>query len=166
MKRECGDCTLCCKLLPIPELKKPAAVKCAYQRHGKGCTVHGTDKQPHACKLWYCRWLLNDDMAHMSRPDRARYVIDMLPDEITMEPDDKSAPKRTYLAIQIWADGEAWKDDNELFKWVERRAAEGFPTLIRSNAHPAVGVFAPSLSPTGKWQISQGTINKNLGLWR
>jgi len=38
--RVCGSCSLCCKLLPIPPLNKPAGKRCDYQRHGKGCTIY------------------------------------------------------------------------------------------------------------------------------
>jgi len=32
MNRTCGGCTLCCKLLPVRELKKPANTRCQHQR--------------------------------------------------------------------------------------------------------------------------------------
>jgi hypothetical protein len=166
MKRECGGCTLCCKLLPIPPLKKPAGKKCEHQRTGKGCAVHGTPKQPQACGVWFCRWLINDDADNLSRPDRARYVIDMLPDEISMQPSDGSAPLKKYVAIQIWADGDAWFGDTALRDWILRKAEQGTPTIVRYSAREAIGVFAPPLSPDGQWYFSKGTINPNMGLWK
>jgi hypothetical protein len=166
MKRECGGCTLCCKLLPIPALEKAAGDRCKYQRHGKGCTVHGTGAQPDGCKVWFCRWLINDDAGDLPRPDRAGYVIDMLPDEITIQPDDNSKPPTRYLAIQIWVDGDAWRNDDALRDWVYRKAEQGNPTLIRYSPRDAIGVIAPPLTDNGQWVFSAGTINENMGLWK
>ena len=77
--RRCGECTLCCKLLPVVELKKKANTPCQFQRSGKGCTVHGTRKQPTSCAIWSCRWLMNEDADELARPDRSHYVIDPSP---------------------------------------------------------------------------------------
>ena len=38
--RQCGECTLCCKLLPVPPLNKLAGQKCKHQRFPHhGCAV-------------------------------------------------------------------------------------------------------------------------------
>src|SRR5580698_1258587 len=77
--RTCGDCTLCCKLVPVREgviingknvagLNKGANEKCPYQTH-KCCTVY--DRRPVACRMWNCRWLVADDTTDLSRPDRS-----------------------------------------------------------------------------------------------
>src|SRR5262245_37028912 len=90
--RHCGECTLCCKLLPVhggplingirmpSDLDKPAGERCKYQRHGKGCTVYKSYKMPTCCRVWNCRWLVNDDTQDQSRPDRSHLVIDIVPD--------------------------------------------------------------------------------------
>jgi hypothetical protein len=36
MTRQCGDCQLCCKLLPVPPLQKAAGVACRFQKFHKG----------------------------------------------------------------------------------------------------------------------------------
>jgi hypothetical protein len=167
-KRACGDCQLCCKLLPIPVLEKKAGTKCRFQRHHKGCTVHGTVKQPRECKLWFCRWLLNDDAAALSRPDRAHYVIDMMPDELAVT-DDETGERQTFNAIQVWVDPDypdAWRDDDAFFDWVKRKGLAGHPVMIRNGTRNAMGVFTPNLSPTGEWFIQGGTINETMGLWK
>jgi len=170
MKRQCGGCTLCCRLMPIPPLNKLANVKCEFARHGKGCTVHDTAQQPNACKVWHCRWLLNDDAEKLSRPDRAHYVIDMLPDEINII-NQETGEKKRWMAIQVWVDPkfpEAWQEDREFYEWVKRKADNGFPTLLRINDgenRQGIGLLAPSI--TGKdWQIVGGTINMDMGLWK
>ena len=38
--RQCGDCQLCCKLLPVKSLAKLAGDRCSHQKHHKGCDVY------------------------------------------------------------------------------------------------------------------------------
>ena len=75
--RHCGTCTLCCKLLPVRELEKPADTKCRHQS-SKGCGIYRRPGFPDSCHLWSCRWLVDDDTADMLRPDRAGYVLDLV----------------------------------------------------------------------------------------
>lgn len=100
--RKCGDCQLCCKLLPVPPLKKGAGVVCQFQKFRKGCAVHHTARMPFECGVWNCRWLVNDDAAELSRPDRAHYVINLMPDFITITNGDGS--KQNIQVDQIWVD--------------------------------------------------------------
>lgn len=168
MKRQCGDCQLCCKLLPVPPLNKLAGVKCEFQKFHKGCTVYHKPQMPTACRVWHCRWLVNDDADDLSRPDRSHYVIDMLPDEIAVV-DNGTGARQAMVAIQIWADPafpDAWKDDRALIAWILKKAEGGFPTLIRHSSRDALGVIAPPLSNDGEWHLGAGTINPNMGLWK
>jgi hypothetical protein len=80
--RVCGDCQLCCKLLPVPPLKKAAGRRCQHQKFGKGCAIQ--DHKPFACRAWSCRWLSDPATAGMSRPDRSHYVIDVVSDYVTV----------------------------------------------------------------------------------
>jgi hypothetical protein len=60
--RACGDCALCCKLLRIDELKKPAYQWCIHARpgtHGGACSIY--PDRPSACKGYACEWLVNTD---------------------------------------------------------------------------------------------------------
>lgn len=174
IKRQCGDCQLCCKLLPVHDnepwrdgapIDKPSNVRCPHQRHGKGCAIY--DNRPHCCRVYYCRWLLNDDAADLPRPDRAHYVLDMMPDEMGLRDDDTGEVQKT-AAVVIWVDP-AYRDevmqDKRLRAWIERKAAQGFPTLLRFNEREAVGVFAPSLSADGEWHFKGGKINPQIGFW-
>ena len=42
MTRQCGSCTLCCKLIPVEELHKAAGQRCQHVRAGKGCSINST----------------------------------------------------------------------------------------------------------------------------
>src|SRR5262245_1706089 len=99
-KRQCGDCQLCSSLVPVPPLEKGAGVRCRFQKHHKGCTVYRTAQMPHECELWNCRWLVNDDTDDLSRPDRSHYVIDLMPEFITLAPND-GGPKQHIQVVQI-----------------------------------------------------------------
>ena len=69
--RRCGDCQLCCKLIPVEEFGKRANERCRHQRAGKGCAIYA--QRPFSCALWNCRWLVDSDALDLPRPDRAHY---------------------------------------------------------------------------------------------
>jgi hypothetical protein len=140
--RQCGGCTLCCKLLPVKELAKAAGERCRYQRTGKGCAVYHTPKMPFSCHFWNCRWLVNDDTADLSRPDRTHYVIDIMPDYVTVT-DNVTGEKTNVEVIQIWCDPQhphAHRDP-ALRRYIERRAAEGKIALVRYNQKDAISIM-------------------------
>src|SRR4051812_14872278 len=50
--RECGTCTLCCKVAAVEELNKPNGVWCSHCLSGKRCTIY--DQRPQSCRSFYC----------------------------------------------------------------------------------------------------------------
>ena len=75
-KRQCGSCSLCCTVLRVDELAKPAGQDCVHQRGTSGCGIHET--RPPVCRGYACLWLqggLEDD----ERPDRTGGVVDLEP---------------------------------------------------------------------------------------
>ena len=180
-ERKCGDCQLCCKLLPMKQndshnyrvretlsqmvlagiahasdvhsiradFDKPAGARCPYQKRRVGCAIY--DKRPFGCRYWNCRWLVNDDTDDLSRPDRSHYVIDLLPDFITVD-DDDVGPVNIEV-VQVWVDPkhrEAHRDP-KLRAYLERRGKEGKLALIRFSEREAFVLFPPSLTKTGQW---------------
>jgi len=149
--RVCGSCSLCCKLLPIPPLNKPAGKRCDYQRHGKGCTIYAD--RPDSCRAWPCRWLVDKSTAGLPRPDRAHYVIDIKPDFITLR-EDGGEPRKVPV-LQVWVD-EAFPDAHrapELRAWIVKQA-ERFPgaALVRTAGNTrALVLFPPSMAADGQW---------------
>lgn len=172
--RKCGDCQLCCKLLPItggpkpyvenvvrelvthglmtmaeavamrPDFRKPAGERCPHQRHHKGCAIYR--ERPFGCRMWSCRWLVDDDTGDMSRPDRAHYVIDTMPDYIVYN-------GRDIPVVLIWIDPK-FPDchrDPQLREFVTRRGAEGWAALIRLNARDGFVLLPPTLTSDGQW---------------
>jgi hypothetical protein len=107
---------------------------------------------PPECSLWSCRWLVNDDADDLSRPDRSHYVIDLMPDFVSLR-DNASGEIRHIEVVQIWCDPkfpDAHRDP-ALRRWLERRARKGVAALIRFNEHDAVTVFAPPFDAHGQW---------------
>lgn len=154
-ERRCGECQLCCKLVPVKELGKVAGKRCQYQKALKGCRVyHRPDKGfPPSCGLWNCAWLgAGEGTEDLSRPDRVHYVIDVMPDFVTVVKDD--GERVDVPVIQVWIDP-AFPDahrDPGLRAYIKRRAEkEGAAALIRSDSEKAFVLVAPNLSQTGDW---------------
>jgi hypothetical protein len=193
VERQCSGCTLCCRLLPMqagrddlaryPEISqrmggrlpaswvrdfdKRAGVRCTYQRH-TGCSVY--KNRPLGCRLWNCRWLVNDDTADMRRPDRAGYVIDLMPDFIRYRRNDEPEGQGTPVeVVQIWIDPkrrDAWKDDRELMAYIERRADEGKAAILRFSEREAIIVIAPAMAHDGQWhQVTGGELAAERSTW-
>jgi len=178
--RHCGDCQLCCKLLPIanvgenhqdtidamvlagmaayaeftgmmPDFDKPAGCKCPHQKYGKGCTVYRN--RPLGCRIWNCAWLGGADTQDQMRPDRSHVVIDIMPDFVTLT-DKETGARNNVEVVQIWLDPkfpDAHRDPH-LRAYLARRAEEGKYALIRTGPGKGFLLWAPSLSRTGRWE--------------
>ena len=155
-ERRCNDCTLCCKLLPVRELGKPANTRCTHQR-AKGCTVYGGDDFPRSCRIWSCAWLLNADADDLPRPDRAHYVIDLTPDFV--EGAVNGRPVWRVPVVQIWVDPkhpDAHRDP-ALRAWLERRAQRTPQlALVRSDSQRGLVLAPPCMTDSGQWEEQPG----------
>lgn len=76
--RQCGACTVCCKILPVAtkELKKTANVLCQHCDEGRGCRIYET--RPVVCCGFYCEWLLNPQIPATWRPDKSGIFIERI----------------------------------------------------------------------------------------
>ena len=71
--RECGTCTMCCKLIEVTELEKPQNVWCKQCKPGKGCGAY--DTRPSDCRTFYCGWMADLSFDDSWRPDRAKFIM-------------------------------------------------------------------------------------------
>jgi hypothetical protein len=71
--RRCGSCMLCCKVMGVPELKKPAGVMCPHAGLGKGCTIH--ENRPPFCRQFFCGWRLDPNIDALWKPDICGFVL-------------------------------------------------------------------------------------------
>jgi hypothetical protein len=163
--RGCGSCSLCCRLLPVKSLGKADGVRCRHQRHNeKGCCRVYADlrRVSRDCHLWSCRWLVDDDTHDLPRPDRSHLVIDIVPDFVTLQ--ENETGKLTHIeVVQVWMDP-AYPDahrEPRFRAYVERRAAEGVMTLIRTSARDGFALAAPALSTDHQWhEVASNTLNR------
>jgi hypothetical protein len=150
--RRCGDCQLCCKLLPMPELKKAAGQRCRYQRAGKGCTIY--PRRPPQCQLWSCRWLVQpEDTADLLRPDRSHYVFDLVPDYITATEDGE---RQNIEVVQVWVDPD-YPDahrDPALREYLAKLGERGIMALIRYSAMDGFTLVPPAMMQDRQWHES------------
>lgn len=74
--RECGACTVCCKVLAIkaPEFKKLPEVLCTHCTEGAGCTIYNA--RPQVCRDWHCGWRCLAFLGDEWRPDRSGILIE------------------------------------------------------------------------------------------
>lgn len=74
----CGTCTLCCKLLAVDAISKPACSWCPHAEPTQGCTIY--DERPQPCIDFECLWLRSQSrpkpLPENLRPDRCRVVLD------------------------------------------------------------------------------------------
>lgn len=150
--RRCGDCTLCCKLVPVRELEKKAGQKCKHQSHAKGCTVYQKPGMPISCKLWSCRWLAQQDQTpDLSRPDRSHYVLDLMPDFITAV-DNLNGTRHELEVVQIWVDPK-YPDahrDPALRAYLAKLGEKNIVGLVRYDEEVAITIIPPPMAG-GEW---------------
>lgn len=167
MQRQCGECTLCCRLVPVADgmlvngeqrpgyyFDKPAGVRCMHQRHKKGCAIYA--RRPFGCQAWSCVWLLDSvATAKMSRPDRCHYCIDPMKDVIDIL--DHDTGESIHMAvIQVWCDPrhrDAWRDP-ALIELIERMGEAGVAALVRYDNKEGFAVFPNSITGNGLKTIS------------
>lgn len=88
--RECGSCSLCCKVLDVPAVYKPAGQWCRHFRAGSGCDIH--QLRPKPCREFSCLWLAEDWLGDEWKPSTSKFVMAWEYDGecLTIYPDPKS----------------------------------------------------------------------------
>jgi hypothetical protein len=104
-KKACGDCTLCCKVMAIEELAKPAGSWCRHCKPGCGCLVYAT--RPTECQTYSCLWLIDERLDQHWKPSKSRLVLTTSQDgiEIRCDPGFPDAWRKEPFRseIQKWA---------------------------------------------------------------
>jgi hypothetical protein len=101
--KSCGSCNMCCKVLQIDDLAKPAGAWCKNAKPGIGCTIYET--RPGSCQAFFCEWILNKDMGPEWKPDAAKFVVNPLTSDanllIGVDPNFANAWRREPYHTQI-----------------------------------------------------------------
>jgi len=75
--RQCGDCSLCCKVLAIAELEKPKDAWCPNFAPALGCRIYAS--RPPSCRDFACQWLTDPSMGPEWKPSVSKLVLDSKP---------------------------------------------------------------------------------------
>ena len=73
-KRECGSCNFCCKLVPIPALKKDSNEWCSHCDIGVGCKIY--KDRPLDCQAFSCAYAMGMT-SEKFKPDKVGFYISM-----------------------------------------------------------------------------------------
>lgn len=103
--KTCGDCGLCCKLLGVTELEKPAGRWCVHFRRGRGCDAY--EARPASCRVFNCTWLLTEALDESWKPTVSGFLMHADAGRLIVECDPsrphawRAAPYREML--ELWA---------------------------------------------------------------
>ena len=154
MHRQCGACTLCCKLLPVWELGKAANTKCGAQ-YSRGCRIYHQAGFPASCALWSCRWLQGEP--GIPRPDHAGWVLDVIPDAVKARNNETGEVTMIPVIVAWVAPGTDALRDDRLLAYAERKAKEDHVgLLLRYGTDRAVAVFPPGIATDNEWHVIDG----------
>src|SRR5437016_4259730 len=119
--RNCDRCTLCCKVMAVTELKKPADTWCEHCDRGKGCGTYVS--RPQSCRDFQCLYLLLPDVPADWKPDLCHMVL---------------VSELNGLRVVVHCDPQrpdAWKREphySYLRRWATSRAAHDAQTVVLS----------------------------------
>jgi len=105
--KQCGSCTLCCKLLGISALGKPMDQWCSHCEIGRGCRIY--DKRPQACAEFFCLFLMHGGLGEAWRPSNSKIVLTADADHnsivANVDPDRPRAWRRDpfYKTLKEWS---------------------------------------------------------------
>jgi hypothetical protein len=71
--RECGTCTMCCKIMGIKEIEKPSGQWCPHCLPGKGCGIY--QDRPTECRTFMCDWLQAEALGPEWKPEKSKIVL-------------------------------------------------------------------------------------------
>ena len=108
--KSCGSCALCCKLMEVPELDKPAGRWCRHCRPGNECSIYNDNGRPDVCRSYGCMWL-SSDLPERWQPSRCKFVVTHKPSlhrmQVMVDPAYPDAwRKEAFLSqFRLWARG-------------------------------------------------------------
>jgi hypothetical protein len=76
--RQCGTCTLCCKVMTVQEINKPNGQWCPHCLKGRGCGIYSD--RPNECRTFHCGYLLLPSLGEHWFPAHSKLVLAFKPD--------------------------------------------------------------------------------------
>lgn len=171
--RKCGECTLCCTLLPVLDgqiitsafgrtvnmvkLDKKANQRCPHQC-SKGCRIY--DSRPGDCWAWSCRWLLGGDVGE--RPDRSHVIVDDMLLDAARVGNDEGWSQSVY-AVQVWCDPkhrDAWNNPDVL-RYLEAECEKRQAiVIVRYSSAEAFALVPPHMSGGRGWVQKESSLRE------
>ncbi|MCC6315206.1 MAG: hypothetical protein IT337_14475 [Thermomicrobiales bacterium] len=104
--RDCGTCSLCCKLLGIGALGKPTGSWCPHCAPPAGCGIY--ESRPQECRDFACLWLESEALGEEWRPSRSKIVLYLVDGERLVAHVDVGSPaawrsEPYYGQLKSWA---------------------------------------------------------------
>lgn len=132
--RSCGECTACCTLLRVVELRKPQRFACDHVCR-EGCRIY--EERPLSCREFSCGWLRGETPTDPQwRPDRLGVMVDSWTERQTGD--------RYVVLFEMWPEACA---DPRVEQWLrERRRHDSVEVSYRDGtwiSHPQIGGEAP-----------------------
>lgn len=116
-EKQCGECSLCCKVMGIPELRKPKDTSCVHIVPHRGCDIYG--ERPQSCRNFACHWLVNSAVSDAWKPSTCHMVIEA---------------KQRSMVIHVDPDfAEAWRSEpyfSEIKAMAKAGLDKGAMTLV------------------------------------
>ncbi len=117
--RECGECTLCCKVMGIDAIQKPAGQWCAHCKPSGGCAIY--QRRPQECREFMCGYLLMPQVDERWKPSVCKFVL-------------ANDENNTHMKIVVDpARPDAWKKEPyySCFKgWAQSGPEEGVKIMV------------------------------------
>lgn len=153
IERGCEDCTLCCKVLGVEELDKPAGRWCRHCDVGKGCTIY--EQRPQECRDFRCLFLAVETFPEEWRPNRAHFVL-------TTDAD----ARRVLLRVDPDRPN-AWRFEpyySYLKRWSAKRLAEDLEPVVVHDLRSITVILPDRDVPLGRPHDDQDLqIEKRMG---
>ncbi len=146
MIRPCGSCSLCCKVIGIAALDKPAGKWCPHFVRGAGCGVYGD--APSECRQFQCFWSNETLKGDEWKPDRCKLVV------------WTNTPGRIIVDV----DGDypnAWRREpyfRQIKAWSNRSTASPVEVLVRVRGRMTV-IFPEVEIDLGDYDVSKRVVS-------
>jgi len=151
--KPCGACSMCCKVLRIKVLDKPAGEWCGHFSKGVGCGVHGSS--PAECRRFQCFWTLSAALGPEWRPDRSKLVLwSDAPGRIIVDVDP--AFSNAWRREPFYGQLKLWSDRNRPMKQEVLVRAAGRLWVIFPEADLDLGPQQPDASVDSGYRIEGG----------
>lgn len=146
MTRPCGSCSLCCKVIGIAALDKPAGQWCPHFARGIGCAIYSD--APSECHKFQCYWsteVLKDDAW---KPDHCKLVV--------------WSNKSDRIIVDVDGDyPNAWRREpffSQIKAWSDRNRAAPVEVLVRVRGRMFV-VFPEAEIDLGPYDLSKSIVS-------